>query len=537
MRSLLLCLPALAWAAAPAAADDDLLPADRPIPEAIDRYVADRLAEEKVKPAPAADDAAFIRRVTLDLCGRLPTPAEVKEHIESKDPKKREKLVDRLLGSPGFNRHQATELDTMLMAGTRGSVRDYLLRAVAENRPWDAVFRDLLLPTEGDPKTKGTSEFLRQRASDTDKLTAEVSIVFFGVNVSCARCHDHPLVQAWKQEHFYGMKAFFARTYDAGGLLAEREAGLVKFQTSKGVSHTAKMMFLTGKAVDDPGARELTPAEQKKEKEAVEAAKKNKTPPPAPKDSARAKLVEVALAPGERDYFARNIVNRTWHRLLGRGLVAPVDQLHAENPPSHPELLAWLARDTVEHGYDLKRLIRGVVLSETYARTSRWEAGTAPKPQTFAVARVRPLTPLQYAVALKMASTDPAAFDNLKPEEVEKRVEAIEQSARGLAPLFEQPGDDFQVSVTEALLFSNGERLRKELLADTPGTLLGRLKTLQANEEVVALAVRTVFGREADEEEKKELKAFLDQRGDRPDLARRQLVWALLTSSEMRFNY
>src|SRR5262249_34235692 len=117
------------------------------------------------------------------------------------------------------------------------------------------------------------------------------------------------------------------------------------------------------------------------------------------------------------------------------------------------------------------------------------------------------------------------------------RLEGIEQAARGLAPLFEQPGDDFQVSVTEALLFSNGERLRKELLGDAAGTLLGRLKTLKSDEEAVGAAVRAAYGRETAAEEKKELTAFLAQRGDRPDQARCQLVWALLTSSEMRFNY
>src|SRR5262249_10812675 len=185
---------------------------------------------------------------------------------------------------------------------------------------------------------------------------------------------------------------------------AEREVGLVKSQTTKGVARTARKMFLTGKAIEGPDDRDPTPEEQKKEKEATEAAKKNKTPPPAPKVSARARLVEVALGPGERDFFARNIVNRLWQRHLGHGLLSAVDQLHSENPPSHPELLDWLARDTIEHGYDLKRLIRGIVLSEAYARSSHWDNGPAPKPQFFAVARVRPLTPLQYATALKLAA-------------------------------------------------------------------------------------------------------------------------------------
>src|SRR5262249_6091020 len=126
-------------------------------------------------------------------------------------------------------------------------------------------------------------DFLRMRLNDLDKLTTEVSVVFFGVNVSCARCHDHPLVPDWKQDHFFGMKSFFARTYDMGGFIAEREVGLVKFQTTKGQNKQAQMMFISGKVVDAPGMKEISKEEEKKEKEAIEKAKKDKTAPPLPK--------------------------------------------------------------------------------------------------------------------------------------------------------------------------------------------------------------------------------------------------------------
>src|SRR5205085_5724802 len=163
-------------------------------------------------------------------------------------------LVDRLLAAPGFLRHQATDFDTVRMHGTRGSVREYLLKALQDNRPWDRIYREVLLPDEKDPRQKGAGEFLRRRVRDLDKLTAEVSIVFFGINVSCAQCHDHPLVPDWKQDHFFGMKSFFNRTFEAGGAVAERDGGVVKFKTKGGQERVAKMMFLTGKVVDDPGA-------------------------------------------------------------------------------------------------------------------------------------------------------------------------------------------------------------------------------------------------------------------------------------------
>jgi hypothetical protein len=441
------------------------------------------------------------------------------------------------MASPGFVRHQANEFDALLMAGTRGSVRDYLTRAFGDNRPWDRVFRELLLPDEKDPARKGASPFLRQRLKDADKLTAEVSTLFFGVNISCARCHDHPLVPDWKQDHFFGMKSFFDRTFEAGGAVAERGDGVVKFKTVAGQERVARMMFLTGKVVEDPAAATATPPP--KDKARAQAGKKvQQAPAPPPRFSARARLVDLALEPEGREFFARAVVNRVWYRLFGYGLVMPLDQMHSANPPSHPDLLQWLARDLVEHGYDLRRLTRGLVLSRAYARGSRWDGGEAPRPQLFAVARVRPLTPMQLATSLRLATTDPLGLPaTLKPADFERRVEDLESGARGLAGLFEQPGENFQVGVSEALLFSNSERVEKELLADGGDRLVGRLRQTQDPAGGVDLAVRAVLCRPPSAGEKKAFTDYVRQRADRPAEAWRQLVWALLTSAEFRFNY
>lgn len=516
----------------------ELLPPGQSIETVVDHYVDAKLQEEGVSPAPPADDTNLIRRLTLDLVGRIPTVAETKAYVESNATDKRLRLVERLLASPGFDRHQVNELDTMLMHGTRASLRDYLNKAVADNRPWDQVFRELVLAEEKDAKQKGAGEFVKQRLRDTDKLTNEVSTIFFGVNISCAKCHDHPRVPDWKQDHFYGMKSFFDRTFDNGGFLAEREYGVVKFKTTGGKEVQAKLMFLTGKAIADPALKEPSKEEQKKEKELFETFKKKKMPPPPPKFSARAQLVELVLQPGQRDYFSRSIVNRLWLRLFGQGLVMPVDQMHSANPPSHPELMQWLARDLEEHHYDLRRLIRGLVLSRSYARTSRWGNGDPPRPQLFAVARVRPLTPMQLAASLRLATTDPGQLPaTLKPEELEKRVEGLENSARDWARSFEQPGENFQIGVSEALLFNNSERVQREFLADGGDRLVGRLKQIQDQGEWIDMGVRCVLSRSPNPEEMKLLGEFAQRRNDRPLEARRQLVWALLTSAEFRFNY
>jgi hypothetical protein len=520
---------------------DELLPADKPIPQVIDRYIDAAIAEAGVTPAGQADDATLIRRLTLDLVGRIPTTAEVDEFVKSKDADKRSKLVDRLIASPAFARHQGALFEAMFnpdgngRRGDSGALRAYLTDAVKENKPWDRMFREMVLADQTDPKLKGAAEFIRARVADTDKLTNDVSVAFFGVNVSCAQCHNHPLVADWTQDHFYGMKSFLARTFDNGGFLGERGYGTIKYKPNKGPEKTAKMMFLTGTVIED-AEKEPGAAEMKKEKETLEKAKSAKTPPPAPKFSARAKLVEVALEDENSPYFARNIVNRMWHRFFGAGLVNPLDQMHSENHPSHPDLLAWLARDVAVHGYDLKRLTRGLVLSKAYSRSSKYDSNSLPSPKLFAVARLKPMTPNQLATSLKIAATDPAQFEG-KPDEVEKKLEQAESSARGFASLIAQPNDNFQIGVGEALLFSNGDRLMKEFLTDGGGTTLGRVKAMKEPKEAVAFLVKTAYGRQPTAEESQSLAAYVEKRKGREAEAYRQVLWALVTSPEFRFSY
>lgn len=514
-------------------ADVELAPADAEIHEIVDHYINLRLKAAGVTPAPQADDANLLRRTTLDLVGRVPTADEARQFIASTDTDKRAAMVARLIASPAFPRHHANELNTMLMQGN-GDLLKYLRPAVTENRPWDRIFRELLA---ADPET-GADQFLKSRVKDLDRLANDTSVIFFGVNVSCAQCHDHPLVSEWTQSHFFGMKSFFSRTFDNGDFLGERDYGLVKFQTTGGEEKVAPLMFLTGTVLEEPDASEPSNEQKKAEKEQLEELKKNKQPPPAPSFSRREQLASIALDDDENIYFSRAIVNRVWSRLFGRGLVAPVDQMHPENPASHPELLDWLARDLVGHDYDLRRLIRGLVLSNAYSRSSRWAGDGNPSPELFAVAAIRPLTPAQYATSLRLASMSPAWFpEPAASDDFEKRIEQVENSARGFAGTIDQPGEDFQVSVAEALLFNNNQRITSEFLRDSGDSLVGKLKTIEAPEQVIEEAVWNVFARPVTVDESRVLTEYLSQYKENPTIAAQQLVWALLTTNEVRFNY
>lgn len=518
---------------------DELLPADQSVEEAIDHYIAAKQKALGVTAAPLADDANLIRRTMFDLHGRPATPAEVKAYQQNTDSAKRRELVERLMASPAFAREQAAAFNALLMNGTNASLRTYLTEAFRENRPWDRIFRELLVGEEKDGEQKGAIQFVKARAKDQDKLTAEASSLLFGVNVSCAQCHDHPLVSDWKQDHYFGMKSFFARTFENGDFLGEKSYGLVEFKTTAGESKKAQLMFLTGKVFDEPENKEPDDKAKKAEKELLEQLKKDKKAPPAPEYSRRAKLVEIALAEESNAFLSRAIVNHVWNRLLGRGLVMPVDQMHSENTPSHPELLSWLARDLQTHNFDLARLIRGILLSDTYARSSWWKSSEKrPSDELFAVGIVRPLTPWQYGTALKVAASNPDQFPaDLAGDALDAKMQGLEGSGRGLTDKLEHPGPDFQVSIDEALVFSNAARISQDVLRIDGNTLVGKLKTIEDNKEAATVAVWNVFGRAPADEELQALEEYLKARADRRDAALQQVVWALMTSSESRFNY
>jgi hypothetical protein len=527
-----LAIPCLLVALVPTVRGDELLPPDRPLAEAIDHYVAAGLQEEGVAPVPRADDATLVRRLYLDLAGRTPSPREARDFAESTAADKTAQLVDRLAASPEYVDQLAREFDVFMTNGD-GSLREYLRTALRERYGWDDVFRDVLLADPDDDVEKLAYDFLKRRVADTDKLTNEVSVVFFGINVSCMKCHDHPLVAGWYQDHFFGMKSFFDRSFLNGDHLAERDRGIVEYQTVEGETRAAKLMFLTGTVVDEPEPPELSKDEQKALKDRLEKFKKEKKPLPKPDFSRREQLVKLVLDEGQSDYFAKAVVNRVWHLFLGHGLVMPLDQMHEGNPPSHPELLDWLARDLREHDWDLHRLVRGIVLSDVYARGSRWEGDIRPDPSLFAVANVRPLTPTQYARALSLAARDPEEFDgDLSPEQIAEKSKAAANA--GNANWFQQPGEAFAIGADEALRITNDPNFENGYLK---AGLFNRLKQIEEPGEIVDLATRSILGREPTADEREVLAQYLGQRDDRREAAIQQVMWALLASTEMRFNH
>jgi len=526
-------------------AADRLLPAKTPVESVIDHYVDALQKSENVQVAPQIDALNLLRRLMLDLAGRIPTTAEAKQYSELQSGTRRRDLVDRLLASSDFAYHQRNELDRMLLPGSRndGEFRKYLLWATRQNRPWDRMFQDMVIGNEQDENQKAAMQFLRTRAGSLDDLTNDTSVVFFGVNVSCAKCHDHPLAEDWKQDHYFGMQSFFSRTYlTKKKVLAEKFYGSLKFKTTKGIEKEARFMFLNGSVTEEP-AQALSDEERKKFDEEVKRQQKDDKAgaPRQPDFSPRQELVKLALNEEDTSFFAQNIANRVWRRLFGRGLVEPPDQMHTGNPASHPKLLEWLARDLKTHGYDLRRMIRGIALSQAYSRSSQWTADTEPpSADYFAQASPRIMTPRQYGLSLLLATRNPPHWEqwhSKPPEAWNTEREGLENASGSWASQFEVPVGNYQIPVDEALLFSNSSKIHDDLLRDSGDRLLGYLKEIDETPEAIRVAYWAIMSRPPTSDELTEIRKYLDSRpGNRP-MGMKQVVWALITSPEVRFNY
>ncbi len=515
--------------------------------ERIDHHINERLQAEGVASGQIVADESFLRRVTLDLAGRIPTTAERDRFLDQKEneadsPTRRKQLVEQLIKSPDYAYHARNQFDILLLLRSEhnASWREYLLEATNENRSWDQIFREIFQPEDTLSSDVRPVSYLKKQLNDLNALTNGASIKWLGVNIACAKCHDHPLVDDWTQDHYYGMTSFFKRTFRTKqGFLSERFEGLPKYTDIYGDEQQPGLMFLTGEKVDVP-PMELEEEALKKLQEAIKKSEKDdkSAPPPRPDFRPRSKFVELALGDKENRFFAKNLVNRTWARLLGRGLVHPLDQMHSQNPASHPELLEELAEAVVESGYDVRHLTQAIVLSNVYARTAQDSEEQPRSPDLFAVSVPRPLTPRQLSLSLRIAGQNPEKMQDMEDNDswsVER--EKLEKASEGIARKLLIPTEGFQVPVTEALWFSNNLSLQKDLLSTSKDRLVGYLQTLETDDEVVSAAFASILNRTADAAEKIAIENYLAEREDRRDDALKQVVWALLATPEFRFNH
>lgn len=336
----------------------------------IDELARAEFVRLRVPPSPPCDDAEFLRRATLDLTGRLPTPAAVRSFLkEPATVARRRQVVRELTATGGFVDVWSLWLSDLLQidSGRLGlpAARAYhawVREQVARNTPYDQLVQ-ALVTAGGDGSRVGPANFLRL-ADDPRDLAEFVGGTFLGAQIACARCHAHPLA-AWTRDDYHAFAAFFARTGREGAVVFGRPRGEVQHPDT---GRDLPPKFLGG----GPYVPHLP-------------------------DGDRRNILAHWLTDPRNPAFARAAVNRVWKRMLGRGLVEPADDLRPTNPPTNPTLLDALAEAFVADGYDLRKLIETIAESRTYQLSSRATPDNAADDRLYSHATPRPL-PAQVLV-------------------------------------------------------------------------------------------------------------------------------------------
>lgn len=513
----------------------------------------DRVAAED------ADDAAFARRVYLDLAGTIPSADQARAFLADDSPDKRVRLIDQLLSSPQHARRMQYVFDTMLMERRpdkhvkADAWKNYLRQSFAQNKPWDQLVTEILTADGADESTRPAAKYLLDRELKIDAMTRDLGRMFLGRDLQCAQCHNHPNIDDYLQRHYYGLSAFLNRSYlftdpkSKQASIGEKADGVVKFTS----------VFTSESGETAPRLLDLPPIEDAPTAEEPYLVKPEKTVRSVPVYSRRLQLA-AALTEPANVAFRTNIANRLWAMMLGRGLVEPVDMLHSENPPSHPALLELLAEDLAEHHYDLRYLLRELALTKTYQRSSQYRDGAEDvSDDRFAVALLKPLSPEQLAWSMMQATAlTEVTLDGLKakhvkadadhgPEQIENPLwleetlhDALKSQVDTFVSFFGVAGiqtSQFDASANQALFLRNGALLQS-WLEPSGQRLTAHLKTLDAA-QLIDEVYFSVFSRPPDAEEIQQVTQFLAEQHENPDAAIRQLVWAALSSAEFRFNH
>lgn len=519
---------------------------DPAVSREIDARLVAALKTERITPAPRADDAQLVRRLSLDVLGRIPSPEDTQAFLDDTSADKTHRLIDALLVHDEMPLHWRGVLNGWLNGyvaerpfGSDGFLT-YLQTSLAEDRSWDRIARELLLPDLRDDIGRGAAFFLASRlnggdrAAQIDSMTTAVASSFFGVQLQCAKCHDHPQVDEWKQAHYYGLAAFLGRTqlarYKDSPVLAEKAEGEVKFVTGKHEERTAALMFLDSRVIAEPSLG----------KDAIDKGADGL--PDVPKFSRRQALVETAIH-ADNPFFKRAIVNRVWKQLLGVGLVEPVDQMHAANPATHPEVLDRLADDFATNGFRLRRLMANVLHSDAYLRSSRWDGDARPADNRYAVAALKPMSPDQLALSLAAAT---GYLDVLRAKyEREKNSKQAHEAPRvrftrereyvELTNRFHSEGGVFTANVGQALYLTYNPWMQT-MRRSGPGSIVMELAAEKDTATATRRAYARILSRPPTNDELTEFIAYRDSAKDAAT-AYQDLVWALVCGSEFRFNH
>jgi hypothetical protein len=524
----LLCLPPVVRAADPPALDRKTEVEVRALAAFIDDQVARRCAENDVKEAAVAGDAEFFRRLCLDLGGRIPSITEIRDFLDDDRKDKRRIWVEKLLHGEQYASHFANVWRAQWLASAPAerlpdlsiTFENWLKPHLRNNTGYDLVVRELISAGTG-PGSTAAAAFFEANERKAENLAGSTARLFLGVNIDCAQCHAHPFAR-WTRTQFWEFAAFFAAFDGEGRRPNSSEIAI------PGTDKVARARFLDGKGPAlPPGVDPRTP-------------------------------LSAWVTAQENPYFARAAVNRVWAYFFGLGLVEPLDEMSDQNPASHPELLEELTRQFVAHKYDLKFLIRAVVASDAYQRTSAvvvGRSGDAPgvpglvpsaavpearaaDARLFAHMAVRGLSPEQLFDSLSEAiDSREYANDRLRRDDGRGGLTPRQAYLAKFATLDRRT--ETQTSILQALFMMNGKFMAAATSLEGNRNLAGIIDSNTTPARRIETLYLVVLSRKPRPEEAERALKYVESGGPSGDgkKAMADLFWALLNSGEFMLNH
>ncbi len=503
----------------------------------IDDSVLGQLRRLNLKPSPRSSDSEFIRRVHLDVVGMLPTPEVTRAFLADPSETKRDAMIESLLAQPEFVDYWTYRLsDLFLISGRKlrpdalKSYYQWLRGEMETGTPWDQIVRQVV-SARGDTMKNGATNFYSVH-QDPETMAENVSQAFMSLSINCAKCHNHPL-EKWTNDQYYSFANLFARVR-AKGWGGDARSG-----------NGARTLFIAnrGDLIQPRTGKPQPPAPL--DGQAIES--------DSPEDRREA-LAEWLTAP-ENPYFTRSIANRVWANFFGRGIVEPVDDLRVSNPASNEPLLEAISAHLVENRYDLKALMRLILQSETYQRTS------APLPENMgdqkyysryyprrlmaevlqdAITSVTRISPKYDKITLADGSTQGTNFyrDGTRALQLfDSSVTSyfLKTFGRNEREITCECERSNKPSMVQVLHLSNGDTLNSNLRSEQSCV---NVMIPQSDEEIIEETYLLCLSRPPSDGERKRLIAMFDST---PEKERRaaieDLFWALMTSREFLFQH
>jgi WD40 repeat protein len=505
----------------------DSLYAKLPVNNFIDERVYERLKKLGIAPSELCNDSEFLRRAYLDVIGLLPPAEETQKFLADTDADKRNKLIDKLLANPAYADHWANKWGDLLRpnpfrAGVKSvfTLDHWLRESFRQNKPFDQFVREILLAT-GSTHKDGPTVIYRDKREPAD-VTTFLSQIFLGVRLECAKCHHHPN-EKWSQDDFYQFAAYFGEIKRKGQGISAPISGEAEFifftpGTTGEVKHPLTGEIMHPKPLDG-AAEKIDP---------------NRDP--------RQALADWVCKP-DNPFFARATANRIWGELMSRGIVHPVDDFRASNPPTNEPLLDALAKDFVAHHYDLKHLIRTIMRSRVYQLSSLPNQYNTRDTRNFSrFYRRRPAA----EVSLDAIDQLTGATENLQglaPGSLAVQVwnnrldsdflDAFGRPNPSADPPCERERDS---SVVQALHLMNSTKLTAKI--ESPAGRADLLaKSGRTPTEIVIQLYLAAYSRPPTQEELKIAVAAFSAPGATRKSATEDILWALINSAEFVFNH